>query len=517
MTDRTSGYIADIGYTHGYYPQLHPARAHLALLGRGLAPPPAGPCCELGFGQGISTNIHAAAGGGDWWGTDFNAEQAAFAQGLARASGASARLADQAFAEFCARDDLPDFAFIGLHGIWSWVSEDNRTLLVDFIRRKLLPGGLVYLGYNTLPGWAAFWPMRQLMLQAGNTLAGPGAASGDRVDKALEFAQRVMAQEPVSGRTNPAVGMRLKGLPAKGRDYLAHEYFNGDWQPMVFDEMARRLAPAGLEFAGSAMFANDVTALDFTPGQEAFLADIADPTLRESTRDFMLNTQFRKDYWVKGARRLDAAEQLAHMRELRLVLARPRSRVSLTFTGSQGDTTLDADRLAPLFEALAGHQPVALGELQDRVAAHGMSLVQLYQTLLLLADRNDVAPAQDAAAIAAARPRTARLNAALLEWAPAGERSISTLASPVTGGGVAVLRTEQLMLLAMQRAEQAREPVGMDVELLMRRLQPIVVAENLRIRESGQMLGMDASLQSLREEAGRFFAQMLPAYRGLGL
>ena len=517
MTDLPSGYIADIGYTHGYYPELHPARAALALLGRGLAPPPPGPCCELGFGQGISTNIHAAAGDADWWGTDFNAAQAAFAQGLAERSGAGARLMNEAFADFCTRSDLPDFAFIGLHGIWSWVSEDNRALLLDFLRRRLLPGGLVYLGYNTLPGWAAFWPMRQLMVQAGNVLAAPGANSGEKVDKALEFARRVMAQEPVSDRINPAVGMRLKSLPSKGRSYLAHEYFNGDWQPMVFDEMARRLAPCGLAFAGSAMFSADVLALHFTPGQEAFLADIEDAALRESTRDFMLNTQFRKDYWIRGATRLDTAAQLALMRDLRLVMARPRPRVSLSFTGSQGETTLDADRLAPLFEALAGHRPVALGALQDHMAAHGMSLVQLYQTLLLLADRNDVAPAQDAATTAAARPRTARLNAALLECAPAGERSISTLASPVTGGGVAVLRTEQLMLLALQRAEQAREPVGMDVEALMRHLQPIVVAENLRIREAGQMLGMEASLQSLRQEAERFFGQMLPVYRALGI
>eukprot|EP01032_Pedospumella_encystans_P035337 gene35337-39975_t len=56
---------------------------------------------------------------------------------LATASDAHAQLHDQSFAEFCNRPGLPDFDFIGLHGIWSWISEANRAVIVDFVRRKL--------------------------------------------------------------------------------------------------------------------------------------------------------------------------------------------------------------------------------------------------------------------------------------------------------------------------------------------------------------------------------------------
>jgi predicted O-methyltransferase YrrM len=83
MTDWTSGYVADIGYTYGYYAELNPLRAKLALLNARLALPKAGTACELGFGQGVSTNIHAAASGTRWYGTDFNPSQAGFAQQLA--------------------------------------------------------------------------------------------------------------------------------------------------------------------------------------------------------------------------------------------------------------------------------------------------------------------------------------------------------------------------------------------------------------------------------------------------
>ena len=87
MSDWTSGYVADIGYTFGYYSELNPRRMPLAFLNAGLAAPEGATACELGFGQGISVNIHAAASGTQWFGTDFNPAQAGFARALAAASG----------------------------------------------------------------------------------------------------------------------------------------------------------------------------------------------------------------------------------------------------------------------------------------------------------------------------------------------------------------------------------------------------------------------------------------------
>ena len=126
MTDWTAGYVADIGYTFGYYQELNPQRVKLAFLNQGLAYPEMGAACELGFGQGISANIHAAASVTQWHGTDFNPSQAGFAQSLASATGSSAKFYDQAFDEFAKRDDLPEFDYIGLHGIWSWISAPSR-------------------------------------------------------------------------------------------------------------------------------------------------------------------------------------------------------------------------------------------------------------------------------------------------------------------------------------------------------------------------------------------------------
>ncbi|WP_229487508.1 hypothetical protein [Pseudoduganella lutea] len=107
MSDWSAGYVSDIGYTYGVYSELNPLRVRLAFLHAGLMFPGQGYSCELGFGQGVSVNVHAAASGTQWHGTDFNPAQAGFARDLAAASGADVHLSDASFADFCARPTCP--------------------------------------------------------------------------------------------------------------------------------------------------------------------------------------------------------------------------------------------------------------------------------------------------------------------------------------------------------------------------------------------------------------------------
>ncbi|MEH6446991.1 MAG: class I SAM-dependent methyltransferase [Oceanospirillaceae bacterium] len=144
MSDWTSGYRADINYLYEYYPEFNPNRIRLALLKAGLQFPEVKTACELGFGQGLGLCINDIGSDVEWYGTDFNPSQASFAIELAKEFKDKQTYFDDSFEEFCSRDDLPDFDFIALHGIWTWISDENRHIIIDFIRRKLRPGGVVY-------------------------------------------------------------------------------------------------------------------------------------------------------------------------------------------------------------------------------------------------------------------------------------------------------------------------------------------------------------------------------------
>jgi SAM-dependent methyltransferase len=454
VSDWTYGYVADLDYTFGYYAELNPLRAALPFLNASLAPPRITAACELGFGQGVSANIHAAASGTDWYGTDFNPSQAAFAQAMAAASGSGVRLFDQSFAEFCGRADLPDFDYIALHGIWSWVSDENRRTIVDFLRRKLTVGGVLYISYNTLPGWASMVPMRNLMTEHAEVMAAPGRGTIARIDAALDFAERLCALNPIFTQTHPGIAERLRRMKEQNRHYLAHEYFNRDWEPISFSEMADWLGPAKLTFACSANYLDHIEVLNLTAPQRAFLAEIPDPMFRQSVRDLIVNQQFRRDYWVKGAPRLSAFEQTELLRRQRVVMTTPRAEFTPSIVGVLGQAEIAANLVEPMLAALGEHKPMSIADIEAAVSGQGISLAQIFENVMALIGKGDLAPVQHDEAQSRAKVCTDRLNRFLMDRAR-GSGELSTLASPVTGGGFPVHRFHQLFLIARSRGGKA--------------------------------------------------------------
>ena len=508
MSDWTAGYVADIGYTYGYYPELNPLRVQLAFLNAGLVAPKMGHACELGFGQGMSANLHAAASVTQWHGTDFNPAQAGFAQELAGAAGSGAQLFDEAFDAFCRRADLPEFDYIGLHGIWSWISDANRAVIVDFVRRKLKVGGVLYISYNTQPGWAAMVPMRDLLTEHAEVLGADGAGIVNRIDSALAFADQLLAANPLYARANPQIAERIKKIKEQNRHYVAHEYFNQDWEPMAFAKMAQWLQPAKLSWACSANYLDAIDAVNLTNAQQTLLKDIPDPMFRQTVRDFCVNQQFRKDYWVKGARTLAPLEQTEQLRRQRVLLVQPRAEVSMKVTGSLGEASLQEAIYPPILDALADHQPKSLGQLEKALQGRGIAFGQLVQAVMVLSASSALMPVQDDAAIAAAKPSAERINAHLMMKARS-DTELAYLSSPVTGGGIPVSRFHQLFLLARQTGRQQPQEwaqFAWDVLLL----------QGQRLRKEGVLLETaEQNLAELLAQANNFAGKQLPILKAL--
>lgn len=443
----TDGYVADIAYTYGYYAELNPLRARLALLNAGRAAPDViSTACELGFGQGVSINIHAAASGTAWWGTDFNPAQVAHARRLATASGAPLHLTDNAFAQYAEREDLPEFDYIGLHGIWSWVSDSNRRHIVNFLTRHLKVGGVVYISYNTLPGWSSFLTMRHLMMQHAERLSGAGESSVARVEKALAFMQRTAKAEAAYCTSHPAVETRLDRMATQDPHYLAHEYFNRDWHPMHFSNLAEWLEPAKLQYACSAHFLDHADSINLSPQHMELLAEVKDTQFRESLRDVLVNQGFRRDYWVKGAASLTPAQRHSELRKERVVLVAPKEAVPKQVSGSLGLADLLPSIHDPVLEVLGDYLPHSLGEIEDRISPV-VNFGQMMQAIMLMVGAGYVAPAQRDAQVQSTKPLAMALNAEMRRLSCFTNQS-SYLTCPVTGGGLTVGRFQQNFMQA---------------------------------------------------------------------
>lgn len=506
MTDWTAGYVADIGYTYGYYTELNPLRLKLAFAQQSLVFPDVGTACELGFGQGLSANIHAAASVTQWYGTDFNPSQASFAQELAAASGSGAKLYDEAFADFTNRSDLPEFDYIGLHGIWSWISDENRTIIVDFIRRKLKVGGVLYISYNTLPGWAAFAPMRHLMSEHSEVMGAEGRGIVSRIDGAIDFAESLLATNPAFSRANPQVADRLRMMKELSRQYLAHEYFNRDWHPMHFGTMAEWLEPAKLQYACSANLLDHVDVVNVTSDQQTFLNELPDPMFRETVRDFMVNQQFRKDYWVKGARKLSNYERVELLRKTRMILTTARDDVPLKVTGALGEAELHPDIYAPVLDLMSDHKPKTIGDLETAVGQK-ISFPQLTQAVSVLTGVGHLSPVQDNCA---AISKTANsINSYLIKKAVMGSNDLGYLASPIIGGGVSVNRFQQMFLQSIQQGKFDTSEWAHDAW-------NIISAQGQHLMKEGKKLGSsEENLVVLVEQAQTFANKQLPILKAL--
>lgn len=507
MTNWTSGYVADIGYTFGYYSELNPLRARLAFLNAGLVCPEFRTACELGFGQGLSVNIHAAASNCSWMGTDFNPAQAGFAQDLARAAGSSARLFDESFAEFSIRD-LPEFDYIGLHGIWSWISDENRQVIVELIRRKLKVGGVLYISYNTMPGWGAFAPVRHLMTEHAEIIGSEGHGIVNRINGALDFTERLLATNPVYARANPQISERVAKLKDQHRHYLAHEYFNRDWHPMHFATMAQWLAPAKLQYACSANYLDHVEAINLNTEQQAFLANIPDPMFRQTVRDFMVNQQFRRDYWVKGTRHLNGQQQKDALRAQRAMLTAPAKDIPLKVHGTLGEVGLNESIYSPILELMNDHKPHSMSEIIESLKGQENVFLKALQAMMILTGQGHMHPVQSEESIGDASPSANHLNRYLLNFAK-GSTDVFFLASPVTGGGVPVNRIHQLFLMSLNQGK--RQP-----DEWVQEAWSVLSSQGQRLLKAEQPLqSEEENIAELNRIADEFNKKVLPVLQGL--
>jgi SAM-dependent methyltransferase/RNA-binding protein YhbY len=450
MNDWSAGYVADLDYTYGYYDELNPLRMQLPFIKSGLAYPEIKTACELGFGQGLSTNLHAAASAVEWYGTDFNPTQVGFARELAENSGADTHLFDQDFDEFCRRSDLPDFDFIALHGVWSWISDENRATIVDFINRKLKVGGVVYISYNTSPAWSAFAPLRNLLVEHARVMSAQGLPLAVRIKDAMKFVQQLIDSDAAFFKAHPVIIERMKKMATQAPHYIAHEFFNQNWDPMDFSTVANWLEPAKLSFACSASPYEHVDALCMKAVQREIVNNIPDPGFKQTTRDLLVNQQFRRDYWVKGPRTLSSLQQAEILNEQRLVLTRSAEDIDLKIKASVGEATLSEAIYQPIIDALAEHKAVSVKELAQRLEDKEINLSKLMEALIVCAGAGYTSPAQTDSQIKGARKACANINTFLSESAVTNN-DVNHLASPVTGGGVAVDRFERIFLMARKQ------------------------------------------------------------------
>lgn len=514
MSSWSAGYVLDVPYTSGFYRELAPSYLQFVLSATaGVRTPRLDrpfTYCELACGQGFGTALLAAANpNGTFWGLDFNAAQISNARRLAAEAGlTNVQFLDQSFEESVNAPigTFPQFDFITLHGIYSWINPENRDFIARFLGDRLKPGGIVYVSYNCLPGWSTAAPLQRLMREHANR-------HPDRSDlqakAALAFAEQLRVGGARFFTTNPSLAPRMEKMPELNSNYLAHEYLNGHWHPLYHLDVARELDPARLTYACSATITENMAALTLPTELQELGEQTRDRAWLETIRDFAANRQFRRDIFMRGVSEMPSRELMAMLGHLRIALINPAYDQEFKLQGPLGEVAGQKALYQPLLEALS-IQTQTVGTLAQLPAFADKPFAMLLQALQLLIHTNVVLPLPYELKGKSADVARA-FNRAITSRLRVGE-TYNFLASAAAGTGIAASYAEQMACLALT------ENPRIDARAFPAFAWPIMQQTGQRLVKEGRTLETEAeNLAELEAQAQMIWNLKLPIWRTLGV
>lgn len=434
-------YEKGLDYVPTFAMEQGPSHLNFACVSYGIEPVPVDEpftYMELGCGLGLMANVFAAANPkGKFFAVDFMPSHVKAAQEMAEGAQLdNLTVLEASFKEMAeGKIALPQFDYVTMYGIYSWVDGVNRGYIVEFLRRYLKPGGVVYVNYNAMPGWTASLSLRRLLREAARNQQ---VCTKDKLAKGRELVQGLV---DVKARfftqiQSRQLDYRLQNLRNAADDnYHAHEYLHDGADPMYSIDVMREMAGAKLDFAGSALLSSQYHEIYMSRAQQDFLASILDPGLRELACDHICNTPFRQDIFVRGRRRMAPARRRQWLERCGLALTIPVSQVTPLLEFPAGRFEVEAALYQPIMQALLIRphsllELAALPELRQRAVGFD-DVVRLAS---LLHESEQCAIFFLSAAGVDRRPAE-RLNRLLAASARESD-AFQVLASPLLGGGL---------------------------------------------------------------------------------
>ena len=143
------------------------------------------------------------------------------------------------------------FDYIIAHGIFSWVAQDVRDALLQLFAQRLRRGGLLYLNYNTRPGWNVRGMVRNCLIAS--------TTGANNLLKRAHLAQDVSAKMVLS-LTNcehpysQLMANEFQFVCENHVSYIAHEFLAEDNHAYWRSEFLNLAQSHGLEYVADADF-----------------------------------------------------------------------------------------------------------------------------------------------------------------------------------------------------------------------------------------------------------------------
>jgi SAM-dependent methyltransferase len=406
--------------------------------------------CEIGCGTGLTTYVLAAANpDGYFVGIDLSpthvtqATQRATAGGLANLRYLAKDIVDLESSK------LPEFDFITLHGLYSWVDAKTRAAIRRFIDARLRPGGVIYLSYNAMPGWSSAALIRRFFEEKFPRVDGdPIVRTAAILNMLADFENK---GAPLF-TDNESVRSYFAGLRNRDLRYLAHEFLAPAFDPMYFADVCSDMEQIGLRYVGDGDVLQNLPRHSSLPSFIETLAGIPERSEREAFKDFVHNRFFRRDVYIRPTP-ADPAPESCPINQVLFGLSAPAFALSRE-VHVLGTKLQIAGAWFECLKELLAFRVLTLPEILQEAAFSDTSPEQLLEDLKLLTIGGVLVPcARRSIEMSSDRPKSLRVtpkaNEVLLR--PDGQQDAGfTLASPVTGSGIEITDLEALLLRCLE-------------------------------------------------------------------
>jgi len=290
MSDVSTDSYDEVPYPSGPFRQTHPCQLAALLVLFGIEPVPPTECRVLELGCASGGNLIPMAQdlpGSDFLGIDLSNRQ--IADGLSlldqlpldnvRLRTASILDVDASYGEF---------DYIICHGVYSWVPREVQQEILQIGRRHLSPRGVMYVSFNTYPGWHLRGVVRDMMLYH--------VASFAEAPRRINQARRLLdflieTATPHSEAYRQVLRDEAAILRNHSDSYLLHEHLETFNDPCYFHQFAARANEAGLQYLGDTDFSTMI--VDNLGPEVRELLEDASILRQEQYMDFLRARTFR--------------------------------------------------------------------------------------------------------------------------------------------------------------------------------------------------------------------------------
>ena len=199
---------------------------------------------------------------------------------------------------------LGTYDYIIAHGFYSWVDEETKDNFLRLCKEHLAENGILYMSYNTYPGWHKMDSVRALLEFANKDVDTLNHREKVRHGKTVASKLGALMLEYDTVKTQQASFLQsLRQTLQKQDCYVGHDHLEPVNTPVYFHQCMDHMAEHGFTYLCDCdlnLSFPDV----YDEALRTKLQDLAphDPLAREQYIDFMLNTAFRKSLFThKGA------------------------------------------------------------------------------------------------------------------------------------------------------------------------------------------------------------------------